>query len=361
MKPGKRFPFPAGPPATRDTTALRRDLLRSLLEIAAALTGPGDLGGVVSAITRELGLLIPIDRASIALIDESTQDLSVRVTYSRREASPPVGQQLVRVSPENPYGWVVLNERPLWRNDVEADLRFSENPAGEGMRSEMVVPLRIRDRVLGTLNLASATERAFTASDFDILQKCGQLAAVAVENQLLYRQTRENSLIDPLTGVYNQRHFRHLLGVETGRAARYSRRMALLMIDVDDFKRVNDTFGHPVGDRVLRGVAGILRGGVRGSDVLARYGGEEFSVILQETDPAAAQRVAEKLRADVETKGSFPDGKSGSIRATVSIGWALYPRDAEDAESLVQRADEALYRAKRTGKNRVCAWQGHVP
>jgi diguanylate cyclase (GGDEF)-like protein len=253
----------------------------------------------------------------------------------------------------HPFGWAILNQQPLWCNDMEADLRFAENPGGEGMKSQMVVPLTIHGRTLGTLNLASATEHAFTDADFEVLQRCGQLAAVAVENSLLFRQTRELSLVDPLTGIYNHRHFVHLLGVEMGRAHRYSRTLALIMIDVDNFKKVNDTLGHPIGDRVLRGISRILTEGLRRSDVLARYGGEEFAVILQETDRESARSVAEKLCRDIEEKASFPDGRNGQVRATISLGAAFFPLDAGNEEDLILRADQALYRAKSSGKNRV--------
>lgn len=354
MRDEKGAPLAAGLPGARDPGTGRRDLLKSLLEIAAALTSKEDLPAILGTLTREISLLIPIDQASIALLDENSANLSMRLTYSRGKALLPTEGEQVPVALENPFGWSVLHRRPLWRNDLEADLRFTENPAGPGMRSEMVVPLLIRDRVLGTLNLASTSLHAFTATDFDILQRCGQLAAVAVENNLLYRQTRELSLIDPLTGIYNQRHFRFLLGVEVERARRYSRTMALMMVDVDDFKRVNDTLGHPIGDRVLRGIARILGAGLRRSDVLARYGGEEFAVVLQETDLEAGCSVAEKLRRDVETQAAFPDGRNGEVRATVSVGVAFYPTGAEDETALLARADEALYRAKRSGKNRVC-------
>ena len=353
MRVGGEPLLPAGAPAARQGGTGRKDLLKSLLEIASALTSKEDLPGVLGTITRELSLLVPIDQASIALLEEGAQQFSVRLTYSRGETLFPTEGKQVPLSLDNPLGFCVLNKRPLWRNDVAADLRFRHDPAGAEMRSEMVVPLQIHDRVLGTLNLASTSERAFTAADFEILQRCGQLAAVAVENSHLYRQTRELSLIDSLTGIYNHRHFQFLLGVEVGRAERYSRTMALLMIDVDNFKRVNDTLGHPIGDQVLRGVARILGEGVRRSDVLARYGGEEFAVILQETNYQAARSVAEKLCQGVEAKASFPDGRNGQVRVTVSIGLAFYPSDAADEATLLSRADSALYRAKESGKNLV--------
>ena len=353
MKERKGSVIPAGPPAARQGGTGRKDLLKSLLEIASALTSKEDLPGVLGAITRELSLLVPIDQASIALLEEGSHRLSLRLTYARGETSLPTEGKQVQLSTDNPMGWSVLHRKPLWRNDVQADLRFKENPAGAEMRSEMVAPLMIRERTLGTLNLASASQRAFTAHDFEVLQRCSHLAAVAVESSLLYRQTREMSLIDSLTGIYNHRHFKFLLGVEVGRAERYSRTMALLMIDVDNFKKINDSLGHPIGDQVLRGVAKILGEGVRRSDVLARYGGEEFAVILQETDFEAARTAAEKLCRDVESKAEFPDGRHGTVRVTVSIGLAFYPSDAGDERTLLQLADAALYRAKQGGKNRI--------
>jgi diguanylate cyclase (GGDEF)-like protein len=353
VKPERDSALAAGPPASRKVGTARKDLLKSLLEIASALTSKEDLPGVLGTITRELSLLVSIDQASIALLEEGAQMFSLRLTYSRGETLFPTQGKQIPVSLENPLGFCVLQGRPLWRNDVSADLRFHDHPAGEEMRSEMVVPLKIRDRILGTLNLASASSGAFTAEDFEILQRCGHLAAVAVENSQLYRQTREMSLIDALTGIYNHRHFKYLLGVEVGRAQRYARTMALLMMDVDNFKRINDTLGHPIGDQVLRGMARILGEGVRRSDVLARYGGEEFAVILQETDFEAASGVAEKLCREVEAKAAFPDGRGGEVRATISVGLAFYPSDAVDGAALLARADEALYRAKQSGKNRV--------
>ena len=353
MKRGDAPLFVAGPPAVRKGGTGRRDLLKSLLEIASALTSKEDLPGVLGAITREMALLIPMDQASIALLEEGAGQLSLRLTYARGETFFPTEGRQVALCMDNPLGWSVLQRKPLWRNDVPSDLRFREAPSGEEMKSEMVAPLLIREKTLGTLNLAAATERAFTAGDFEILQRCAQLVAVAVENSQLYRQTREMSLIDALTGVYNLRHFKHLLGVEVGRAERYGRTMALMMIDVDNFKKINDTLGHPIGDQVLRGISRILGEGLRRSDVLARYGGEEFAVILQETDRDSARLVAEKLCRDVEDRASFPDGRNGQVRATVSIGMAFYPADAKEEARILALADAALYRAKQSGKNRV--------
>src|SRR5437867_4024382 len=154
MKPASGSVLTAGPPAARKGGTGRKDLLKSLLEIASALTSKEDLPGVLGAITRELSLLVPIDQASIALLEEGAHQLSLRLTYRRGETLFPTEGKQVPLRMDNPLGWSVLHRKPLWRNDIQADLRFKDNPAGDEMRSEMVAPLLIRDRNLGTLNLA---------------------------------------------------------------------------------------------------------------------------------------------------------------------------------------------------------------
>jgi diguanylate cyclase (GGDEF)-like protein len=177
--------------------------------------------------------------------------------------------------------------------------------------------------------------------------------AVAVENQRLLQATRRMAEVDGLTGACNQRHFRTLLARETERARSTGQPLALLMADVDHFKRVNDAHGHPAGDAVLRHVAATLTRRLRRSDVLARYGGEEFAVILPGSDGRAAAAVGEQLRAEIERSPAPLPSTGGTLGVTVSIGVAALPDDAGDENGLVEAADRALYGAKREGRNRV--------
>lgn len=176
------------------------------------------------------------------------------------------------------------------------------------------------------------------------------MAQALEENQ---RTLRDLSVRDQLTGLFNHREFYHLLETELARSQRYDHQVSLLMLDIDYFKRVNDSFGHLAGDQVLRRLPELIRGQLRINDIPCRYGGEEFGVILPETAGEQALEVAERIRGVVALEPvELPDG--GSLRITVSIGIATYPGEARDEEQLVSMADLALYQAKRTGRNRVC-------
>lgn len=170
------------------------------------------------------------------------------------------------------------------------------------------------------------------------------------------RYYEELSRVDELTGVLNRRRFRQLLLAEIERAKRGNRSLPLLLIDIDNFKRVNDTYGHGVGDHVLRALATLLTAEMRRIDHVARYGGEEFTVILTETGREGALAVAERIRKAVEEQDFRPEGLEEAIRLTVSIGMAVYPEDAEEEIELMVRADRALYAAKAAGKNCVRAF-----
>ena len=165
------------------------------------------------------------------------------------------------------------------------------------------------------------------------------------------------SITDPLTGIYNRRHLERCLADEIARAARYDTPLSVLLIDVDRFKRINDTHGHPAGDLVLKGVAQVIAKTVRVTDIVARYGGEEIIVLAPNTPVKTGKNLAERLRATIEN-ASFPvpaeTGRTiGALRVTVSIGVACFGPDVRDARALIRRADEALYEAKGAGRNRV--------
>ena len=174
-------------------------------------------------------------------------------------------------------------------------------------------------------------------------------------NQRLHEinhKLHELSMYDTLTGIFNRLYFTKRFDYEYQRAARYAIPLTCVMIDIDHFKRVNDTHGHQAGDQVLRGVAGILEGALRKVDLIARYGGEEMVVILPQTPLERGHEVAERLRAAVAA-AEFSDGRT-SLRCTISLGVAAYPHEGVESEDdLLRLADEALYRAKAAGRNRV--------
>jgi len=190
-------------------------------------------------------------------------------------------------------------------------------------------------------------------NDKIVLSAVASELVVGVENSHLYRLTRHMSITDELTGLYNYRYLQQRLDEEIGRARRYNSHLSLLMIDADDFKGFNDAYGHVAGDLALGQLAEVLKASVREIDIVARYGGEEFSIALPQTDSSGAFVVAEKVREAVRTH-SFVDAKGEPCSGlTVSIGLATFPSHANDKDSLLRESDDALYRAKNGGKNRV--------
>lgn len=188
-----------------------------------------------------------------------------------------------------------------------------------------------------------------------VLQAVASELVVAVENSQLYKLTKRLSITDELTGLYNYRFLQQRLDDEIERARRYSRSLSMLMLDTDDFKKFNDTYGHIAGDQALAEIGLVLRSAVREIDIVCRYGGEEFSVVLPETDAEGAFVVAEKVREAVASHSfADADGNRG-VRVTVSIGLATFPSSAEDREALLRQADDALYQAKHLGRDRVRA------
>lgn len=179
-------------------------------------------------------------------------------------------------------------------------------------------------------------------------------AGIALENAQFYEKIQELTLHDELTGAYNYRYFYPKLREETRLASRYRQPLSLAIIDLDDFKRYNDTNGHLAGDTALKQVAQILISRLRKTDVVVRYGGEEFAVILPVTNRLGAKKILEDLRKEIENY-PFP-GKESSRKLTISAGISTYPYDAREARELVETADKGVYLAKSKGKNQVCIY-----
>jgi diguanylate cyclase (GGDEF)-like protein len=332
-----------------------RDLLLSFTEIASASAGADDLDTVLETIARALARLFPVDAAGVAIAEEDVlllREILRRGRAMRRDA------ERRPADATHHLGWVVSSGRPLWRNDVSSELRFLESFPGDGMRSDMAIPLRARGRIIGAFRVACRRRHAFDTDDFDTLRRCADLTAMAIETQRLLLATKRLSEIDGLTGVFNHRQFITLLEQEVERARRTDRPLALLMIDIDDFKRFNDAHGHPIGDEVLRHVAQLVARLLRRSDMVARYGGEEFAVVLQDSDGPAAEAVGESVRQEVERSPLALAAVPGALSVRISLGVASYPADAFGATDLIAAADRALYQAKRAGKNRVVRLSG---
>jgi diguanylate cyclase (GGDEF)-like protein len=222
--------------------------------------------------------------------------------------------------------------------------------------SLLAVPIQTKDSVLGAFVSIATQSKMFTQDDLATAAALADFTAIALENAGLFAELQRSAITDSLTGVYNTRFFHEVLGRETARADRYNTPLSLLMIDVDTFKLVNDTFGHVVGNKVLTHIARTLEHTVRNTDFVFRCGGDEFGVVLPGTDLEGAMHVAEKILHKVETSEILTAvGYSGSV--TVSIGVSDYHRGSH-FETLVAEADQALYVSKRSSKNCAKAFKG---
>ena len=226
----------------------------------------------------------------------------------------------------------------------------------EGIRSFICLPLTSHTGRLGVIYFYRSDRDTFLPDEIELLQTFAHLAAGALENARLYARVQAEARIDALTGLRNRRSFDRRLAAEHNRAKRFGKPYSLALLDIDHFKRVNDTHGHPAGDALLAQLGQILARQFREVDVVARYGGEEFAVILPEISGGTAQGVAERVRRAVAaTPFALPDGRE--IGVTVSIGVSCYPDCAASPEAAVNSADQALYIAKQAGRNRVLLYR----
>lgn len=229
---------------------------------------------------------------------------------------------------------------------------WSREPAD--LASHAAVSLRSGERAVGVLVIGSASRRDFTPAEMERLQVIGNQSSLALQNALLHEELERLSVTDRLTELYNHGYFMQHLEEEIGRAQRFGHVLSLIMLDIDDFKSFNDTYGHPHGDRVLQAVSMTITGMLREIDMAARYGGEEFVIVLPETDLEGALLVAERIRAGVELLSFEGFGIVDDVHKTISVGVASYPRHAATMTALIVAADQAMYDAKRSGKNAVC-------
>ena len=220
--------------------------------------------------------------------------------------------------------------------------------------SGIALPLRARSQRMGFLVAFTNQPQAYSEADAQLAQTFADQAAIALENARLYEQAVYMSITDALTELFNRRKFFKLAGLEFERSRRYQTPFSVITLDIDWFKKINDTYGHDTGDQALREVSRRLRSGVRSVDVVARIGGEEFAILLPETSLEEARQVAERLRAGFANAPVEWQGQQVPI--TASFGVTAMDENCADLEMMMKRADQALYRAKEGGRNQVVTW-----
>jgi len=303
--------------------------------------------------------LLTLDEASLVLHDPHHE---VRHLLIHGGVDPYNLQGVLFRASLETLGPSYVHLREPWLGPYDEQRHGSLFRAGGRLKSVAVLPLERQGYLFGSLNLGSGDGGRYTSQHgTEFHARLGSVAAVCLENAINRQRLVLSGLTDILTGWYNRRYLEQRLPEEIARARRYQQPLSGLLMDVDHFKRINDTLGHPAGDEVLRGVSGRARKQLRSSDVGVRYGGEEFAVLLPQTGLDDAAKLAERMR---ETVASTPFVlKTGeSISVTISIGAAQAPAEPSEAsegspgDQLLVTADAALYRAKTEGRNRVvCA------
>ncbi|MBI3319850.1 MAG: GGDEF domain-containing protein [Candidatus Omnitrophica bacterium] len=371
--------------------ALQRKLSRyqELHAVAERLSRLLDLDPIVQlAVDRAFELIGKSDACLLFLVDQDRQELSLVASTRIPQVS------MIRTKQGDQFDrYVLRTQRPLLVNDVRRDFRF--NVAGASDRplgSVIACPILIGETAEGVLRLDSRQAGAYTQDDLRLLDILLGLVETAMTNARLFAKTQQLALTDGLTGLFRRQPFLDRLTRELARAARSHEPLAVLMLDLDDFKRYNDTHGHPAGDLALRETARLVRATMPPDAMCARYGGEEFAVLLPRTSREAGVQIAQRLRdiiaqtlevprlrgerremvsTSVARVGSRASESDGALKSseplegvqrhkagegiTVSIGVAIFPNDAQAELELIRVADQRLYQAKRAGKNRVCA------
>jgi diguanylate cyclase (GGDEF)-like protein len=329
-----------------EPTAVRYRRIFAVLSAISGTVAQGvGLDALIGLISRETLGLVRADSCSIMLFDEARAELLCRAACG---LSPEEMQLITFRVGEGVAGWVAQHGEAARIEDVLLDARFVRKPGQSlSIRSLLCVPLKVRDMVVGVVTVTRATPEPFTAEDQEILSFLANAVVLDVENARLYRL----SVTDPLTKACNRQYLREKLPDELERARRFRHPVTVVMFDVDHFKNLNDTFGHAAGDDVLRGIALLARETVRDVDTVARYGGEEFVLVLPNTDAKGGHSIAERLREAI-ARTPFPHGEE-LLHVTASFGVAALAGEVREETELMRRADEALYQAKRRGRNRT--------
>ncbi|MEO6714882.1 MAG: diguanylate cyclase, partial [Mycobacteriales bacterium] len=327
----------------------RDELRRNLTRMGDTLSSTHDMDKMLSVILETAMVTLRAEAGAVMLFTANRDELYIKVG---REISDRVdaGQGRVKVG-EGVAGNVGRSGEPLHGAIGEGPHELRLASGEPRARAVIAVPLKAHGRALGVLNLYDKIgAREFDDADVTTIRSFANQATVAIDNVLLHQESQRLSITDGLTGLWNYRYFQMTIDKEIERASRFGRPLSLLILDLDKFKTVNDTFGHQRGDSVLIELATRIKGAIREVDTLARYGGEEFVLVLPETDAEGAEQAAEKL-CELVRQRRFGNTNEHTLKLTVSIGVAVFPDHAASPGLLIRAADTALYAAKEAGRD----------
>ena len=319
----------------------------ALYEIAQTMGTSLGVADTMALISSKLSSLVPFTSCALFLFTEETD--SLRCAFATGAESDVITTMTIR-SGQGLTGWVARNRRPLVNARPSADFEaagLTHRPTS--LQSALVSPLVFGDRFIGTLAVYHGTTDFYTDDHRRLLDRVSEQASAVIHNSMVFEQTQEDSLTDPLTGLPNTRFMFMHLTRELARAERLKSEVALLVMDLDKFKEINDSHGHHVGDRALREVAKVLRAGIRPYDICVRYAGDEFIVVLSGCGQDEAERKRLELQRAVDLI-QFEARPGRNIPVGISIGAAIFPHDGDSYESLLATADSRMYRDKTRRK-----------
>lgn len=324
-----------------------RELPLLIRAAEALLLAAYDEGAVLATAANVLGDHFGYGTRSILLYDKAADQLVMGHAAGTGSDDPEV-RTFRRKLGQGISGIAAETRRIVNVGDLRRDPRTVR--IGPGQSSRLCVPMLVRSELLGVVVVESPELHAFTEGDEEVLAAFARVTALALLHARAYEEARRLAITDPLTGLYNARYFQSRLEEEIARAERYGHQLALLFVDSDALKLVNDRLGHAAGNELIVGLARTIRQSVRATDLVGRFGGDEFLVLQPESGLAAAMGTAERIR-----QAAYAASDAAGVVRSVSIGVAVYPTHAADPDALLQVADAALYRAKHLGKDRVVA------
>jgi diguanylate cyclase (GGDEF)-like protein/putative nucleotidyltransferase with HDIG domain len=332
----------------REQLREREEELSVINNSSVILSSSLDIQEIFGSFIEELKKVVEVTWASIVLDEDG--ELVCRAVSAPENAEYKVGDVIPLEG--SGVGWVLANRKLFLESDLEKDHYFNtaEGHLRHGLRTLVYLPLIAKGRIIGCFIVASAQPNTYNHRHIKLLEQLASQIAMPLENTQLYARAEKKARVDEMTGLLNRRSLDEMLDNEISRHSRYGGEFSLAILDLDNFKAYNDTYGHLSGDALLRDIGARIKASIRTADSAFRYGGDEFAIVLPQTDIEAATQVAERVGRRIAANTN-----SGDIGITASIGIAVWPHDGISHSDIITAADITLYHAKRQGGNRTIA------
>ena len=331
----------------RSITDAQREVF-ALHEIAQTIGSSLNLNDTVTLVSTKLRAIVPFDTCIIFVVDEKSGKATA--AHVAGEHADIFSKRRMNVG-DGITGWVIANSRSMCNASPELDLVGFPEETAKQYRSVLVAPLLREDGAFGAITLYSKSRTSYSSEHVRLLESVCQHASSALNNALTFEKTKESALVDPLTELPNARGFYMMLEQRIAEGQRMGREsLAVMSLDLDDFKAINDQFSHAIGDRVLASISGVIRKELRQMDILTRYAGDEFVAIMPMASGTVAGNIAERVRNAVESQ-NFSVKTGRTVRVGVSVGVACFPEDGETTEQLLTEAARRMQRDKHRRKS----------